>query len=232
MLKSRKALALGGVHMEELYDKKFTNAKILKSHLEDMKIVGHKIVDMRFIGYCYNFAEDSIEDSIYDYYISNGYDEKSAQEKSEYNNIDENCEASFSLFAQIDEPALLKLDNNDILAIDAPFEGKYCVAKNIVDWNRSADINYANCYANLLFASILGKTITSVRVNTDDKERSSIIKIDEIDKENIISSVDIIFEDNSYLKFAAWIDFCNVLGFDSNGELIDISFKELKKCLF
>ena len=114
--------------MEELYDKKFTNAKILKSHLEDMKIVGHKIVDMRFIGYCYNFAEHNIEDSIYNYYISNRKNSFlqrkliELREKSEYDNIDENCEASFSLFARIDEPALLKLDNNDILAIDAPFE--------------------------------------------------------------------------------------------------------------
>ena len=130
------------------------SADEIKSRISSFNLVGRKIKALRMIGLSYFLRRDWIEDVAYRS-LSENLPEDERQRKSDYENISPSLMISRS--SQIDEPLLIKFEDDEIFEIDTPQEPEFRFSMNCIPWFIEAGTNSPNVDADILFAPCVGR---------------------------------------------------------------------------
>jgi len=95
------------------------------------------------IGLSYFFTGDWIEDAVY--IQLDNLPEEERQRKSNYANIDHSAVLARS--SQIDEPLLIRFEDDDPFEIDTPQQPEFRMSMNCIPWNIEAGTNAPNVNA-------------------------------------------------------------------------------------
>lgn len=204
----------------------------IKSRLKSFNLVGRRIKELRLIGLSYFLTRDWIENSAYNS-LPNDMPEEERQLKSKYDNISSTLQ--LSRYSQIDEPLLIKFEDDDVFEIDTPCEPKYRFSMNCIPWFIDAGTNLPNVDANILFKPCIGKKIVEIEVDTyfSDMHPMYHEPFDEKGtKYEMVSRVVLWLENEIGISISGWIDYCEVACIDRNDNVLKITFEELKPALF
>lgn len=210
------------------YKKRFTTPEKVREKLNSLHLERRKIKRMKFIGLCYNFGEDEIEDMTYA--SLKGLPDEERQLKSNYDNIDPKTE--FCREVTIDEPFLIQFEDGDIFEIETPIETEFCIGMNTIPWGAHAETNLPNIDANVLFSECIGQVITKVEVDTfiTDEEPLYHEKFDEEPfQRELVSEVVLYLENGLAIDVSGFFDYCEVGCYESEDRCSKITFEELKK---
>ena len=204
----------------------------IKSRISSFNLVGRKIKALRMIGLSYCLRRNWIEDAVYRSLPEN-LSEDERQRKSNYENISPSLMISRS--SQIDEPLLIKFEDDEIFEIDTPQEPEFRFSMNCIPWFIEAGTNSPNADANVLFAPCVGKKIESVSVDTYVSDMDPMINRpidDNGTKHELVSRIVIWLEGDIGLSISACFDYCEINCIDRENRVLPISFEELKPALF
>ncbi len=201
-------------------------AAIIKS----LNLEGRVIKDIRFVSHAYNLVRHWVEDYVYN--RLENLSEEERQEKSEYHNIP--LDLPFLRYAQLDEPLLIKFEDNDRLEIDAPQEPEFRLSLNCIPWDIEPGCNASNAEASVIFDSCIGKKIERVEVATymADKEPMFSCAFPNDEKRELVRSIILWLSDNTGICVEPFFDFVDVTLIGSNKLIVEIPFKQLKSALF
>ena len=205
--------------------------KETKERLADLRLEGRVIKRMKFIGLSYYHVRDWIESHAYD--VMDQLDEEERQKRSDYNNI--SPDILFGRHAEIDEPLLIKFEDNDVFEIDTPQEPEFCFSMNCIPWWIHAGTNLPNLDANIFFAPCIGRTITAVEVNTYSTDKDPMFNTffdEEHSTRELVSNIVLRLDDGNGISIGGSIDYCDVALIDQKKQLLTIPFQELKPALF
>ncbi len=195
-------------------EKTISSVDEVQKLLDSFHLVGRKVKQMRFVGMCYDFTEDNIEDYAYNA-LDKSIDEVERQTKSDFDNIDNAFE--LERLAEIDEPLLIEFEDGDRLELSAIWKHYYILTMNHIPWNIEADVNLPNIDANVLFSPLLNQTITGFEIVPDELATTVVCEI-------------ILWFDNGLgLKFYDYFDYGHFILTDRDDEYLYIPFGELKK---
>lgn len=202
----------------------------IKKHLDSFKLEGRRIQDIRFVSHVYNLIRDSIEDYVYG--RLKNLDDESRQRQSDYESIDP--EFAFSCFAEIDEPLLIRFDDNDQFEIDTPQEPEFSMSMNCIPWYIKPGCNASNMEASILFQECIGKKVLATEIKTykTNKNPMYFTEFEDGTEKELVETIIIWLEDGLGLFMAPCIDYCHVWLADKNQEMRTIPFAELKRGLF
>lgn len=217
----------------------FTSAAELREYLDSLNLVGRKIKELKMIGYSYMHTRDWVEESAYCHYKSLLDDKSEIARLSDYDNIDPDL--LYDRYAQIDEPLLIRFEDEDRLEIICPVEGKTQVSMNHIPWWIDAGTNLPNEDANILFSDCIGQTIAKVEVyshkwvtvseSEDGRARSITLVLDE--EGDSAYEVILRFENGCGLSLMAEChDYCAVYSINENNKANQLPFRDLKEGLF
>lgn len=188
---------------------------------------GRKIKRLRFIGLCYDLRRDDIEE--YAYLRLEGYEEKKRHLLASYDYI--SPEMPFPRAVEIDEPLLIQFEDGDVLEIESPRENEYRMSINHVPWWTHAEINNPNASADVIFSPCIGKCIESVDIVTDLSEKDPICRLYGSMSE-LVSRLEIRFNDGNGMCFSGLDDFCHVAYLNPVNEVGRMPFRQLKEALY
>lgn len=210
------------------YKKKFITPEEVWEKLNSLHLEGRKIKRMKFVGFCYNFTEDWIEDATYS--GLKDLPEEERQMKSDYDNIDP--ETEFNREASIDEPFLIQFEDGDIFEIETPIESNFCIDMNTIPWGAPAEANLPNIDANVLFSECIGQVIEKIEVNTFITDKEPLFR-EKFDEEpflrELVSDVALYLENGLVIDISGFLDFCEVGCYESEDKCSKITFEHLKK---
>lgn len=200
----------------------------LMNRLNELDLIGRKIVSIRCVGRCYNLGEDEIEDRAYVFYKEQ--EVKNPEEKSDYNNISD--ETLFLRYVQIDEPIVFYLDNGSRVEIDFSEASSVKIGKNSLPDNIEYGCNTPNADANVIFSSCLNNTILGFEVVMANKLSEDFTGSHGIvmptNQDSYISSFRICLEGYRFIEFNNFFDYGEVCIKDII-EISKLPWKELKK---
>lgn len=208
------------------------SAEEIKNRLNSFNLIGRRIKDLRMIGLSYFLTRNWIEDAAYNA-LTDEMPEEERQLKSNYDNI--SSALKLSRYAQIDEPLLVKFEDDDIFEIDTPQEPEYRFSMNCIPWFIEAGTNVPNVEANILLAPCIGKKIVEVAVDTyiSDTDPMFDCPFDDLGtKREMVSRIVLWLEGDLGLSIRGWLDYCEVACVDRNNHSLPITFEELKPALF
>lgn len=201
----------------------------LLQKLKELNIIGRKIVKIKCVGLCYNFTEDSIEDSAYSFYQEKNIE--NLQEISDYDNIPNTT--MFYRYVRIDEPIVFYFDNGDRLEVDYCEASSLKIGKNSLPEDIECGINLPNTDMNVVFSNCLEKEIKGFEVCMTDyliDEFTASWGMPMPEKQNAyITSLKINLNDGIYLNFYSFYDYGEVEVKQRKNEDAKISWEELKK---
>ncbi|MGN0554706.1 MAG: hypothetical protein ACI4LI_02280 [Candidatus Fimenecus sp.] len=195
------------------------SAEEIKSRLDNFCLAGRKITELRMIGLNYALTRDWIEESAYNA-LPEDLPDAARRVQSDYEHISPALE--FPRSAGIDEPLLIRFEDDDVFEITTPREPTYRFSMNCIPWFIDAGTNMPNVDANILFAPCIGKRITEVAVDTCFSDT----------KQETVSRIVLWLEDGVGLCISGWYDYCSVACIDRNDVVLPISFAALKPALF
>ena len=208
------------------------SAEEINNRISSFNLVGRKIKALRMIGLSYWLRRDWIEDAAYNS-LPKDMPEEERQLKSNYDNISSSL--ILSRYSQIDEPLLVKFEDDDVFEIDTPQVPEFRFSMNCIPWFIDAGTNAPNVDANILFAPCVGPRIESVSVDTYtsdiDPMFNSPIEEDGT-KHEMVSRIVLWLDGDIGLSISGWVDFCEISCIDRNNNVLPISFGELKPALF
>lgn len=209
--------------------------------VNSFNLAGRKIKDIRFVGHCYNLTRDWIEERAYSSLES--LPEEERQKKSNYANI--LPETLYLRFAEIDEPLLIKFDDEtdsddifydgDTLEVDTPQQPEFRLSMNCIPWGINAETNSRNAEAKLLFAPCIGHCIKDIEISTYITEVDPMFHEpfdSKHSKRELVSDITIWLDNEIGICIEGFIDLCHVYCIDKNRNILTISFSELTKALF
>lgn len=208
------------------------SAEEIKNRLNSFNLIGRRIKDLRMIGLSYFLTRNWIEDAAYNA-LPDEMPEEERQLKSNYDNI--SSALKFSRYSQIDEPLLVKFEDDDIFEIDTPQEPEYRFSMNCIPWFIDAGTNAPNVEANVLFKPCIGKKIVEVAVDTYISNTDPMFRcpFDDVGtKREMVSRIVLWLEGDIGLSISGWVDYCKVACIDRNNNTLPITFEELKPALF
>lgn len=203
----------------------------IKKRINGYNLVGRKIKELRMIGLSYFLTRDWIENSAYN--ALKDIPEEERKIKSDYHNINPNLK--LLRYSQIDEPFLIKFEDEDIFEIDTPQEAEYRFSMNCIPWSIDAGTNSPNVEAKVLFKPCIGKKIVDVAVDTyiSDEHPMYHQSFDESGtKYEMVSRIVLWLEGDIGISISGWYDYCDVACIDRNNNTLPITFEELKSGLF
>ncbi len=202
----------------------------IESVVKNLKLEGRVIKDIRFVSHAYNLVRHWIEDCAYN--RMENLPEEERQEKSEYHNIP--IDLSFLRYAQLDEPLLIKFEDNDRLEIDTPQAPEFRISMNCIPWNIEPGCNASNADASVIFDSCIGKKIERVEVETymADKHPMYFCAFPDGEKRELVGSIIIWLNDSTGICVEPDIDFVDVTLINSNKQILEIPFKQIKRAVF
>ncbi len=208
------------------------SAEEIKNRLNSFNLIGRRIKDLRMIGLSYFLTRNWIEDAAYNA-LPDEMPEAERQLKSNYDNI--SSALKLSRYSQIDEPLLVKFEDDDIFEIDTPQQPEYRFSMNCIPWFIEAGTNVPNVEANILLAPCIGKKIVDVAVDTyiSDTDPMFDCPFDDLGtKREMVSRIVLWLEGDIGLSISGWLDYCEVACIDRSNDTLPITFKELKPALF
>lgn len=208
------------------------SAEEIKNRLNSFNLIGRRIKDLRIIGLSYFLTRNWIEDAAYNA-LPDEMPEEERQLKSNYDNI--SSALKLSRYSQIDEPLLVKFEDDDIFEIDTPQQPEYRFSMNCIPWFIEAGTNVPNVEANILLAPCIGKKIVEVAVDTYISDTDPMFHCpfdDSGTKHELVSRIVLWLEGDIGLSISGWIDYCEVACIDRNNNTLPITFEELKPALF
>ena len=155
------------------WDSKTTNdAALLRKKLEDMKLVGKTISDIRFTSHVYNMCSEDIENTLWS--MTEGYH---PEELRDYVTTIENVDDyfPFPLRLEMDDPVIIKFMDGSQFEILTPMEEYFIVTMDELPWNVKGKINRENINGSVLFDFCKGKIITSAGLDSHTDERGKEI---------------------------------------------------------
>ncbi|WP_024865655.1 hypothetical protein [Butyrivibrio sp. FCS014] len=198
--------------------------------IKNLNLNGRVIRDIRFVSHAYNLVRHWVEDCAYN--RLENLSEEERQQKSEYHNIP--LDLPFLRYAKLDEPLLIEFDDHDHLEIDAPQEPEFRISMNCIPWDIEPGCNSLNAEASIIFDSCIGKRIDRVEVATyiAEKDPMCLCEFPNGEKRELVGSVIIWLSDETGICIEPELDFVDVTLIDSNKQILEIPFKQLKSALF
>lgn len=214
----------------------FTSAAELREYLDSLNLVGRKIKELRMIGLSYMHTCEWVEESAYCHYKNLLDDKEEIGRLSDYDSIDP--ELPYDRYAQIDEPLLIRFEDEDRLEIICPVKGEIQVSMNHILWWIDAGTNLPNEDANVLFSDCIGQVIAGIEIysiryeRVEGKEYDELIRHESIGDDEI-DEVVLRFENGCGLSIMTeCYDYCAVTSITNDNEEAQIPFRELKEGLF
>ena len=200
----------------------------IRQRIDSYHLQGRKIKDIRAIGMSYIHRIDDIEDCAYRLLEGVGEDER--QEKSEYENLD--LDMLMNRCLEIDEPLLIKFDNDEVFEIVTQQAPEYRMNMNSIPWLISYEVNCPNVKANIMFSNCLGQEIVEVEVkNKVVAENESMNYFGAEPGTEIASEVVLWLSNDIGISISPWYDYCEVYCIDRNNLPVKIRVGELKQAL-
>lgn len=197
----------------------FTLPDGCQEYLDNLKLIGRKIKQIKMIGLNYMHVREWIENEAYLLLENKVLDEAERQKQSDYKNIAPDM--LFDRYAQIDEPLMIEFEDGDRHEMLSPFEGRFQASINHIPWDINNGINDKNEDANNLFSDCIGQVICSVKVYANEND------------EKYIDRVELKFENGGGLcLYSECFDYCGVISFTADKKVSKIPFSKLKKGLF
>lgn len=203
----------------------------IKNLVESFRLEGRKIKSMKMIGFAYNLSRNWIEARAYNFYKE--LPEEERQKKSDYSNID--SAIPYCRYAEIDEPLMIKFEDEDIFEIDTPQASEFCMSMNCIPWGIDTGTNLPNADAEILFSPCLGRTVESVEVRTYETDQDPMFNVsfdEQNSKQELVSKIILHFDNGTGLCIEGYIDFCCITFLECNEHEGTILFEELKPALF
>ena len=203
----------------------------IKTTVSSFHLEGRTIKRLKFIGMDYSHSRDLIEDAAYRQLKQ--YDEDERQRRSEYDNIAP--ETMYGRYAELDEPFLIWFEDGDMLEIDTPQTPEFRISMNCIPWYIDEGCNIRNVDAEVLFSNCIGKTVQKVEVKTYQTEKDPMFNEyfdEEHTRKELVSAIVLRFYGGTSLHIGPHIDFTDVESRDSDDNLTEINFQELKPGLF
>ncbi len=188
----------------------------LKERMDSFRLEGRKIADLKLVGLNYCLQSYNLEALLLK-------DTDGNEQIIDY-------EAPIGIYAEIDEPLLIRFEDGDVLEILEETDGEHRVSMNRIPWDIKAGTNFPNIDASVFFKDCIGRIITEVELNTCDlSEREDYFQPwnPAEDQTNFVKYIILRFDDGNGLKFSGWLDFCNVDYVDCNNNYIRKTFKEI-----
>lgn len=204
----------------------------IKNRINSFNLIGRKIKAFHMIGLSYFLRRNWIEDVAYRS-LPEDLPEEEKQLRSNYDNISPSL--MLARYSQIDEPLLVKFEDNEIFEIDTPQVPEFRFSMNCIPWFIGAGTNAPNVDADVLFAPCIDKKIESVSVDTYISEMDPMFNspIDEDGtKHEMVSRIVLWLEGNVGLSIRGWGDFCEISCIDKENNFLQLPFGELKPALF
>lgn len=202
----------------------------IRTVIDRMSLCGRKISRIRVMGTSFLHGRDCIEDCAYA--GLNSLPEEERQFKSEYENID--SDMLYPCLVQVDEPILIGFSDGDTFEIDTPREALFRISMNCIPWDIKVQGNDTIADADRFFEACMEQTIACVEVNTYKTDKRPLYR-DAFEEppfeREFVSDITLRLENGCALIISPWIDFCEMGCIDSNGELLQIRFGDLKPIL-
>lgn len=165
-----------------IFDKQVWNIKEIykpqeiKEKIESFNLKGRVIKDIKAVGMDYAHGEVDVEDAV-DYLFETYYPE-ALDDNSAYNMFIDDL--PFRRYMEIDQPFIIKFDNNETFEIVADWSPLYAMSMNSLPWDIEPAINYQNADANIIFSNCIGEEIINIEIVTsligfEEGERSTIV---------------------------------------------------------
>lgn len=200
--------------------------------MKSFKLEGRKIKDLHFVAYAYNLSRRWIEEYVFN--SLEGGSEADRQKYSEYSNITPNF--PFLRYAEIDEPLLIKFEDEDRFEISASRESIFRMSMNCIPWGIDPDPggNEYNAEASVVFDTCIGKIIDRVEVKTHhtSEEPMTFRKFSDGKERELVSSITLWLNDDTGICIEPRYDYFYITLIDHNWEAITIPFKKLKDGLY
>ena len=193
----------------------------LKRRLDGFRLEGRKIADLKLVGLNYCLSYDHLEDLLLK-------DTDGAEQEIDY-------EKHIGLYAEIDEPLLIRFEDGDVLEILEETDGEHLVSMNSIPWEIKAGTNLPNIDASAFFKDCIGRTITAVELHICDlSERENYFQpLNASENQtDFVKYIVLRFDDGNGLRFSGWLDFCNVDYIDHNNNFIEKTFREISSAFF
>lgn len=203
----------------------------IKEYVKKFNLIGRKVKNIRIIGLSYFHTRSWIEDAVYRQL--DNLPEEERQRKSNYASIDSTVVLARS--SQIDEPLLIRFEDDDTFEMDTPQQPEFRMSMNCIPWHIEAGTNLPNVNADILFEPCLGQAIVDVEVNTylTDIDPMFHEPFDgDHTKRELVSDIVLRLENGFGLRIGGRIDFCEVDCIDNGNNIVDIPFGKLKPALF
>ena len=199
--------------------------------MDSFRLEGKRIADIKLIGFCYSMSDHILESNIV--IETDEYDEFYEYIET---GLEIDYDAPITMFAEIDEPVLIRFADGDVLEVLEECDGEHRVSMNSIPWNIQAGINRPNIDASKFFKDCIGRTITSVEIHTGKNcDKDNIWKsmnTAEYKGKEYVTEIILRFDDGNGLMFYGWIDFCHIVYVDHNNVSITKPFREVASSLF
>lgn len=192
----------------------FSPAEIQK-RLDSFRLEARKVTDIKLIGLNYCLQYYNLEALL-------------LKEKGEGREI--NYEAPIGIYAEIDEPILIRFEDGCVLEVLEETDGEHRISMNSIPWNIKAGTNLPNIDATVFFKDCIRRTIKSVELVTFDLgEREEYFRPlnTAMNQTDFVKYIILRFDDGNGLRFSGWLDFCSVDYIDCNNNIVKKTFKEV-----
>lgn len=205
------------------------SVKEIKKTINEIKLIGREIKDIRFISQVYNLNRFWVEE--YAYNQIGGLPEKERHINSEYAHIDSNM--MYLRYAQIDAPLLILFEDNDCFEIDTPQDPEYRISMNCIPFYINDNVHDTNVDAAKLFDICLKKKIIDVEVTTKKIKKDPMFSDEFADgnEREIVSAVILWLEGDIGICITPQVDYCLVYVINKKKEIVKLPFSQLKAAL-
>lgn len=195
--------------------------------LSSFKLEGRCLKEIFVDSIIFNLNQDELEESVYSS-LEGRYEEKRLQELSEMDNFDPSF--LFERMVKGDNHIIFIFDDGMSLSFETEFDPDYSI--KFVEFNKiTLDDGWHSIDLRKLFNPVLGKKVVSFKLNLKKASESHSSYYDLEPEQDIVDSIDIIFDDGYVARVSAYIDFIWIELIDPNGNASSIPWRELKDCI-
>lgn len=177
----------------------------VRAVFNQLNIIGKKIVNIKPVGYGYNFLCD---------YVS-----ELSEDKPCYRHV------------QVDEPLIIIFADGDQLEIEFSEGTSVRISKNCIPLDIEAGVQPPNYDARQLFSNCIGQLLTGLEVKATDHyplfTGSRGITLND-DQKEFIEAVSLVFSNSTKLYFEPFADYGWITAVDENDNPLEISLDALK----
>lgn len=188
----------------------------IRTLLDSFRLVGRTIRHVWTESHDYYHSADDLENAIYnDLKDRLGLSEPEVQAGSSFHSFD--GRARIARCMEIDEPFVIEFDSRETFEIDVTLAPTYRISMNRIP-RRLLDNRFDNVDPQVMFAPVLGRTITAVDVRT----------VPEGEDDETVDAILFRLDDGNTLEIQGWFDFLDVALLDRDGKPLAESLATLR----